>query len=128
MPKKQGKGRYTAYLDIESVDILKEFIKGTGLSLSSYVDLMICIAADRIMDFWTMEFSDDFKPSVEDLKNKYCNILVAHRVLRLADSKLRNIKMSPSQIKKLKTGEWHIEIDDDFGIRINPFKKEDTVK
>ena len=125
MPKKLNKERYNVYLDKKSVDILKEFIKGTGLSLSSYLDLMACIAADRIMDFWTMEFSEDFEPNEEDLKNKYCNILTAHRVLRLADSKLQNIRMSPSQIKKLKTGEWHIEIDDEFGIRINPFKKEE---
>ncbi len=124
MTKKPNKERYNVYLDKESVDIVKEFIKGTGLSLSSYLDLMTCIAADRIMDFWTMQFSDEFEPTSEDGNNKYCNILVAHRVLRLADSKLSNIRMSPSQIKKIKTGEWHIEIDDDFGIRINPFKKE----
>lgn len=125
MAPKKNKERYNVYLDKESVDIVKEFIKGTGLSLSSYLDLMTCIAADRIMDFWAEDPLEQFDYDENDLKNKYCNILVAHRVLKLADSQFKGIKMSQSQIKKLKTGDWHIALDDNYGIRINPFKKED---
>jgi len=128
MSKKQKKERYNVYLDKESVDLVKEFIKGTGLSMSSYLDLMTCIAADRIMDFYAMSDFDNLGEEGYDPENPYCNILTAHRVLRLADSKFSKVRMSPSQIKKLKTGKWHTKLDEQFGIRINPFEKEKDKK
>jgi len=129
MSKKKTKARYNVYLDQESVDLVKEFIKGTGLSLSSYLDLMTCIAADRIIDFYAMLDSDNLGEDDYYKENRYFNILTAHRVLRLADSQLKNIRLSSSQIKKIKTGKWHIDLDEEYGIRINMFKKKgDKIK
>jgi len=128
MSKKQKRERYNVYLDKESVDLVKEFIRGTGLSMSSYLDLMICIAADRIMDFSEMLDFDNLGEEDYDPENRYFNILTAHRVLRLADSKFNKIRMSPAQIKKLTTGQWHIELDEEYGIRINPFEKGENKK
>ena len=124
MPKKKNKDRYNVYLDKESVDIVKGFLQGTGLNLSSYLDLMTCIAADRILDFYYMLEMDNLDDPDFDPEKPYYNILTAHRVLNLTDSKLTKTRLSQSQIKKLISGQWHIELDEEYGIIIRMFEKE----
>ncbi len=40
--------RCNMYLDKNNVQTVKDFIQGTGLSFSSYVDLLVCGVADRL--------------------------------------------------------------------------------
>ena len=44
----ENKVRCNMYLDEDSVRVVRDFLKGSGLTLSSYFDLLICSAAEKI--------------------------------------------------------------------------------
>ena len=52
MNEQDNKVRCNMHLDKKNLEIVKNFIQGTGLSLSSYVDLLVCGAAESIEHYF----------------------------------------------------------------------------
>lgn len=134
--EKENKIRCNMYLDKKSVETLKRFIKGTGLTLSSYLDLIVCEAAEKILLYESLiddgEIETDGVFSKKHNK-KYFNIYEAHRILGLASTGVKNLgnsdqnhlMLSKSQTKKLMTGKWKFEHDKSGRTRVllNPDKE-----
>lgn len=115
------------YLDQESVETVKRFIRGTGLNLSSYLDLIICEAAENIRTYESLTMDEEFSSNgifSEKDKQKYFNIYEAHKILGLAGSKDLNfteksgVTMSPTQKKNISSGKWQMLMDKSGMLRI----------
>ena len=60
MTKEKIQTRCNMYLDEENVATIKDFLKGTGMTFSSYVDLLIKKTANTISDFYiNLDYIDD---------------------------------------------------------------------
>lgn len=119
MTTPEGKIRCNMYLDEENVSKVKEFIKGTGLNLSSYLDLIIKLAGDKI-DLYYELLSEGKIPDpvfTEENGRLYFDINLAHDILGIGDGK--SSEVTESQRKKINAGKWKYEIDKYKGLRLN---------
>ena len=108
MSEDKNRVRCNMYLDKESVDTVKEFIKDTGLSFSSYIDLIVCGAAEKIKIYWSNEEIPRIDKNIDG--HKYVDILKAHKILGIADLYEPNL-ITLSQLKKIKKGDLKILIN-----------------
>jgi len=117
--KKSEKIRCNMYLDKKSIATVKEFIKDTGLTMSSYFDLLIQKTAKEI-DFYDSLAGDEIPENYifsEENGKKYYNIEDAHRILGISTGK-GGYELSPFQEKKLISGKWKFEFSKEYGIRL----------
>ncbi len=91
-----NKVRCNMYLNKENVELIKKFIKGTGLTLSSYIDLFIGTAALNIENFYTECSGDIFK---EIDGEQYLDIHTAYKVLGIFD--MGGVPLSDKQAKDI---------------------------
>ena len=108
MGDEKNRIRCNMYLDRESVETVKEFMKDTGLNLSSYVDLLICGAAERIQTYWTTEEIPRINKDING--HKYVDILKAHKILGVFDMHNSDL-FTKQQWKKVKKGDLKILFD-----------------
>ena len=118
MATPDGKIRCNMYLDEENVSIVKGFIQGTGLNFSSYLDLLIKIAADKIDLYYDLLNEGKITDQIftEENGKLYFNINLAHELLGIGDGK--NFEVTESQRKKFNEGKWRYEIDENQGMRL----------
>lgn len=117
--KEREKIRCNMYLDKKNTDTVKKFIKETGLTLSSYFDLLIKNAAEKIEQYDSLagnEIPEDYIFSEENGK-KYYNIAAAHSILGISKDE-EGFELSPSQEKKLISGKWKFEFSKRYKIRL----------
>ncbi|HCY85775.1 MAG TPA: hypothetical protein DHV36_11630 [Desulfobacteraceae bacterium] len=103
------------YLDKENVSKVKEFIKGTGLNFSSYLDLLVKRAANKIELYEDLLQDGDISDPIftEENGKLYFDINLAHDILGIGDGK--HFDVTESQRKKINEGKWKYEIDKEKG-------------
>ncbi|MCK5312477.1 MAG: hypothetical protein KAJ62_10220 [Desulfobacteraceae bacterium] len=126
MIEKNEKIRCNMYLDKENISIVKEFIKGTGLTFSSYLDLIIKQAATEINLYYEVLSDTDSEPTIftEENGKLYFDIFTAHRMIGIGNEK--GFLLSESQNKRIEKRKWRYEVDPKKGVRlvIGKVKKE----
>ena len=91
-----NKVRCNMYLNKENVELVKKFIKGTGLTLSSYIDLFIGMAAQNI-DIFIDECHGEIFKEVDG--EQYLDIHTAYKVLGIFD--MGGVPLSDKQAKDI---------------------------
>ena len=114
MTKKKIQTRCNMYLDEENVATIKDFLKGTGMTFSSYVDLLIKKTANTISDFYiNLDYIDDIDANDIIFKEEngvlYFDIQLAHKLLCIGDD--QGFAVSESQQKKINDKKWRYDYD-----------------
>ena len=120
MAKNKDKVRCNMFLDKHNVGLIKDFIKGTGLTFSSFIELLVQKTSEDIDNYNSLigsEIPEDIIFTEEDGK-RYFNIYEAHKMLGLADTDSLGFRTSPSQKKKIETGKWKYDFDQKKGLRL----------
>lgn len=126
MGAKNEKIRCNMYLDKKNISIVKKFIKGTGLTFSSYLDLIIKQASDEIYQYYEILSDTDSEDTIftEENGKLYFDIHSAHKMIGLGNEK--SFSISESQSKRIEKGKWRYDVDPKKGVRllIGKVKKE----
>lgn len=117
----KNKIRCNMYLNKDNVELVKKFIDGTGLTLSSYFDLFIGKAAENINLFY-----EEIGRSVVEERNgeKFFDIYTAYKILGIFD--MGGVPLTDQQVKAIQKGE--IKIDNEMNPDIQAYKKLQKIK
>jgi len=98
MANNENRIRCNMYLNKKNVDITKDFIQNTGLTLSSYVDHLVCGAAEYIDgDFGQMPLKKIVKKTqVKQIDKIRCNMYLDRLSVAIVKEALKKNKLTLS--------------------------------
>jgi hypothetical protein len=111
----KNKIRCNMYLNKKNVESVKRFIEGTGLNLSSYVDLLIGKAAENIEIF-----KNEIGGTLLDESDgeKYFDIYTAYKILGIFDMSMSvSVPITGDMLKLIKDGKIKIGPEKDREIK-----------